>query len=161
MSFTLAQIHLRCEEFGDCLLWKQSCTPNGYPRVSGGYAHIMAWECVHGPVPEGMRVRRTCDESRCCNVGHMELATRKQVNRLAAKRGAWKGSSARAAAISVAARKRSPLTAEDVAAIRASDETGVALADRHGVSPSLISKIRHHKTWAPQRAGSVFSGALA
>ncbi len=160
MTFTLKQIHDRCHEVADCLLWAQSCTPNGYPRIAGGYAHILAWQIVHGPVPAGIMVRRTCDEKRCCNVGHMVLMTRRQQNRMAAKRGAW-SSPGRKAAVALAKRARSKLDQADVDHIRASTDTGRALALRYGVSDSLISCIRLGKVWrSTTQQASIFSGAL-
>jgi len=39
------------------------------------------------------------------------------------------------------------LRERDVISILTSRETGVTLATRHGVSPSLISAIRHRKIW--------------
>jgi transcriptional regulator with XRE-family HTH domain len=42
--------------------------------------------------------------------------------------------------------------------IRSSDDRGSDLAERFGVSRSLISKIRKGKSWAPQRAASIFCG---
>lgn len=42
---------------------------------------------------------------------------------------------------------RSSLTADDVRAIRASDETSGKLAERYGVTPSAIRKIRRRVTW--------------
>jgi hypothetical protein len=41
----------------------------------------------------------------------------------------------------------SKLTTEQVSAIKASSETGVALAGRYGVTPAQISSIRTGKTW--------------
>ncbi len=46
------------------------------------------------------------------------------------------------------AHPRSKLTAEQVAAIKASTETGNVLAGRYGVSAMLISNIRKGRTWA-------------
>jgi hypothetical protein len=159
MTLTLKQIHDRCEEVGECLLWKQSCTPSGYPRVANGYAHIKAWEAVHGPVPPGLKVRRDCEETRCCAVPHMRLITRSQQNKLAAKRGAWKGP-ARIAAITLAMRARGKLDPKKVQEILTSDETGAELAVRMNVSRSLISKVRKRQAWAgAARNASVFHQA--
>lgn len=159
---TLKQIHARCDEVGDCLLWNQSCTPSGYPRVKDGYAHIMAWEAVHGPVPKGKRIYRTCEQTRCCEVGHMVLKTSTQIVRLAAKRGAWKGE-ARIAKLTATKRARSSILNDElVAEIRASDESGPSIEARTGVSRSMVSLIRRNKTWVTSRpASSVFAGALA
>jgi hypothetical protein len=45
------------------------------------------------------------------------------------------------------AHKLSKLTEDDVRAIRSSDEKGITLATRYGVTATLITNIRQHKTW--------------
>lgn len=63
------------------------------------------------------------------------------------------------ARIAAAKRASSKLSADSVAAIRASDETCAALGQRYGVSGSLISQIRQHVIWRSARApgSSVFA----
>lgn len=55
---------------------------NGYVKRTvnsrGTYAHIAAWETVHGPVPKGYQVDHTCRNRACENVDHLRLATRSQ-----------------------------------------------------------------------------------
>lgn len=45
-----------------------------YFRVSGKkmLAYRVAYECVHGPIPEGMLLRHRCDNGWCCNPFHTE-----------------------------------------------------------------------------------------
>jgi len=159
---TLEQIYARCDEVGDCRIWRQSCTPSGYPRVKDGYAHILAWEHVHGPVPAGKRIYRTCRDCRCCEVEHMVLKTPKQINALAVKAGAWSGQG-RIAKITASHRARSTILNDELAAeIRTSSETGPEIEARLGISRSMVSKIRRLEAWAPaRRASSIFAGALA
>jgi hypothetical protein len=45
------------------------------------------------------------------------------------------------------AHPKSKLTADDVRAIRASDEKGIRLAEKYGVTAALISAIRTGKQW--------------
>jgi hypothetical protein len=69
----------------DCELWTGRFTDQGYPLEFVGrrpgttnryrIAHRALWERRHGPVPEGMVVRRTCDNRACVAIEHQYLAT--------------------------------------------------------------------------------------
>ena len=52
-------------------------------------AHRYAWECEHGPIPDGMEVDHACWERACVNPEHLRLATRQQnvANRSGVQRG--------------------------------------------------------------------------
>jgi hypothetical protein len=51
----------------------------GYARLPSGrrgvylYAHRVAWEAAHGPIPDGMHVHHKCRNPGCVNVDHLEL----------------------------------------------------------------------------------------
>ena len=49
-------------------------------------AHRVAWEEVHGPIPDGLVVRHKCDNRACINVDHLELGTHKDNRHDAARR---------------------------------------------------------------------------
>lgn len=60
-----------------CLLWVGP-KANGYGRLripakGKRSAHVLAWECVHGPRSEGFMIRHTCGNKLCINVQHMVL----------------------------------------------------------------------------------------
>lgn len=60
-----------------CLLWIGP-KANGYGRLripakGKRSAHVLAWECIHGPLPNGFRIRRTCDNKLCIYTQHMVL----------------------------------------------------------------------------------------
>lgn len=67
-----------------CWIWDRSLQGDGYGyfhRTNGGstYAHIVSWERVNGPVPEGMELDHLCREPRCFNPEHLEAVSH-QVN---------------------------------------------------------------------------------
>lgn len=70
------------DKSGSCWLWKKSRYPTGYGHVmvsgKSGYAHRVAWELTHGPIPAGMHVCHKCDNPPCCNPDHLFLGTPKE-----------------------------------------------------------------------------------
>jgi hypothetical protein len=115
-------------------------------RVKGKlvYLHREAFETAFGPVPEGRVVRQTCGQCLCINPKHLALVTFDDV---AADRAA-RGVQARGPK-----NGRSKLTPEQVGEIRRSDETQKALAERFGVDPSLVGRIRRGELWASVDGG--------
>jgi hypothetical protein len=56
----------------DCWEWKGQRSPEGYGRQGILYAHRVAYEREHGPVPEGYVVHHTCHNRGCVNPAHLE-----------------------------------------------------------------------------------------
>jgi len=58
-----------------CWPWMGSVSHNGYGRfwLNGRNvpAQRFAWECVNGPMPDGMLGLHTCDNPPCCNPKHV------------------------------------------------------------------------------------------
>lgn len=77
-----------------CLIWPGSLNHAGYGRCWGGQAHRVAWERIHGPIPEGMEIDHLCEQRDCVNPEHMEVVTH--------------GENTRRAHLSHAARKADP-----------------------------------------------------
>lgn len=54
-----------------CWPWMAHCDRDGYGRFRRDgkdlSAHRVAWELVHGPIPEGACVLHHCDSPPCCN----------------------------------------------------------------------------------------------
>lgn len=60
----------------DCILWQGYIGPDGYGRLGNSrYAHVVAWEAVNGPVPEGLELDHKCRVRRCINADHLEPVT--------------------------------------------------------------------------------------
>ena len=71
----------------ECWVWKGNRFSTGYGRCSFGRAHRVAWELIHGVIPEGMFVLHSCDNKPCCNPKHLFLGTRKDNAQDAKRKG--------------------------------------------------------------------------
>ena len=62
-----------------CWVWQSRRGLNDYGMVKyhqrDTYAHRLAWELTHGPIPPGMYVCHRCDNPPCCNPEHLFLGT--------------------------------------------------------------------------------------
>lgn len=65
-----------------CHVWALRIRPDGYgTQQLGGrtrYAHIVAYEAVHGPVPHGLTLDHLCRNRACVNVEHLEPVTNQE-----------------------------------------------------------------------------------
>lgn len=140
------------DHLSGCWLWDKPLT-TGYGVVSTGGgrragAHRVSWMLHRGPIPEGLLVCHTCDNRRCVNPDHLFLGTYAENMQDASRKGrmGWKPGEVRNLPRGEG-HHAARLTAHDVAAIRASTESGVALSRRYGVTPTQICRIRRGKTW--------------
>lgn len=105
------------------------------------------WEDEHGQIEAGKIVRMTCETQKCVNPKHMVLTT---YQRLAKEMGALGKMSGPLRSAKIAAVKRAKyakLTHDDIREIRASNETGRAMAKRFQVSEKHISAILSGQRW--------------
>lgn len=131
-----------------CHLWTGRPSRNGYGRVKYGgkadYAHRYGYELIHGPIPEGMVIRHTCDVKLCQNPAHWLIGTQADNirDRDERGRGFWPVGEAH---------PQSKLTAVQVQEIRdryaAGEVTQQALASEFGVVQAVIHKIVRQKNW--------------
>ena len=151
---------MRVEKTPVCWRWTgaRTCAGYGHIRVAGEtrmYAHRVAWELAHGPIPVGLFVCHRCDNPACvraeCSVpgcthekdasaceAHLFLGTAADNN---ADRQA-KGRSRKGGIPLSTVRK---LTPDQVREIRVASESGPLLAARYGVSRTMITLIRRGK----------------
>ena len=63
-----------------CWLWTGAVTSSGYGLLKRSrgvtvYAHRLAYEMAHGPVPPGLTVDHLCGSRLCVNPDHFEAVT--------------------------------------------------------------------------------------
>jgi hypothetical protein len=73
----------RTDPLSGCDIW-QGNLKDGYGslRYQGKtwFAHRLAWEVKHGPIPDGLVLRHRCNVRRCCNPDHLVPGTRAENN---------------------------------------------------------------------------------
>lgn len=75
-----------CGSADECWPYVGTINDEGYGRFSQTYAHRMAWEQLHGSIPDGLKIDHICHTNdpdcfagvgcrhrRCVNPAHMEL----------------------------------------------------------------------------------------
>lgn len=146
---TRARIESLCIEVGECVEWTGGYNSGGHPTISafGGpklVRRLLASDA--GPDIEGKKLRMRCENTRCVRVEHMQAMTHQRVMQLAGKAGRL-STPAKRANCARARQRTAKLDPATVAAIRASDESGLVWAARLGVSSSAIYAARTGQSW--------------
>jgi hypothetical protein len=129
-----------------CMLWGGGQFPTGYgsfmlPTPKGWrarYAHRLAWEMAHGPIPPGLFVCHRCDVRACVNVDHLFLGTNADNMRDAKSKGRHAHGERHG---------RTKLTEAQVVDILDADGTQEAIAARYGLTRQAVSDIRRGARW--------------
>lgn len=117
----------------ECWLWLGSIDQKGYGRFAMGggrdwRAHRVAYQIVHGAVPDGLHVLHSCDNPACVNPRHLSADTN-HVNR----EQAWERDR------HWTVRK---ITPADLVEIKKSALPHSVLAEQYGLHQSEISRLR-------------------
>ncbi len=100
------------------------------------YAHRVAWEFEHGPIPDGLSVLHRCDTPRCVRIDHLFLGSQDDNLKDAAAKNRFN--------VPRPNHPRRKLSDEDVVAIRQLRADGWTLeriGDAYGVTVPCISQI--------------------
>lgn len=128
-----------------CLEWPRGRYANGYGvyRANGKNhkVHREAYRLVHGPIPEGLIIRHSCDNPACFRPSHLLVGThsdnaidRESRHRRTILRGSQK--------------PESKLTESQVLEIRSiKNLTHVQIGLRFGVCRQTIEDILHRRIW--------------
>ena len=115
----------------DCWVWRGARNVKGYGLIANGrggcaLAHRVYYEKAKGPIPAGLQIDHLCRVPMCVNPDHLEPVT---------------------AAQNVQRGRKTKLTAEQVAEMRASAESQTVLARRYGISQSQVSRMKRGLSW--------------
>jgi hypothetical protein len=136
--------HSMPEPNSGCTLWLASTDTRGYGRLEWNGkqrpAHRLAWEVVHGPVPDGLHVCHKCDVPSCVNPDHLFLGT--NAENMADMKRKGRGRAPRGAE-----NPSAKLTEEAVRAIRIDSRPATHIAKDYGVSNVLVGHIKKRKAW--------------
>lgn len=132
----------------ECIEAPGQLNSSGYKRIKRGgrrvLAHRWAYAQVFGPIPAGMVVRHRCDNRVCWFIEHLEIGTQSDNVQDSIRRGRHRPSPGEKNGMS-------KLTAEQVGEIRTLwPEQGLTqqeVADRFGITRSLVSLICNDKAW--------------
>lgn len=106
----------------------------GYGYSHGMLAHRWAYIQANGEIPSGMCVRHTCDNPSCINPEHLILGTHSDNMKDKVERN-------RQSRLFGKSNGNCKLTSEQIEEIRQSEDKQIRLAERYGVSKSLIGAI--------------------
>lgn len=127
-----------------CWPWQGERCEKGYGRFHARgrkwRAHRFAWEITHGEQLGERIVLHHCDNPPCCNPEHLRAGTPADNNADMLAKG-------RDRHFVGTENPRAKLSDQDVRDIRASDAPLPALAERYGVSKSVVCNVRLGKTW--------------
>ena len=92
----LDRIKKNIDIIDECWIWNRSCTQDGYGQLTESRkywkTHRYAYTCVNGNIPDGLLIRHSCHNPKCCNPDHLLTGTNldnyndsKETHKIAAK----------------------------------------------------------------------------
>lgn len=143
---SLAAFWDRVEKTATCWLWKGQRRGRGYGVIAvhhrKRYAHRMAWELTHGPIPEGLQIMHICDNPPCVNPAHLQLGSPKDNSVDAMNKGRLAKGYYR-----VTNPKLTPAQVTEIRRRAAAGEGTMSLSRAFGLTPGNIWKIKTRRTW--------------
>ena len=150
------RVYSHVDKRGDCLIFAGCKDGCGYGRINrdGGLVriHREVWKRDNGEIPEGMEICHKCDTPACIESSHLFAASHADnIRDMWGKgRGHKHYGNTHTKGKSVNAGSRhglSKLTERAVIEIRASSENYKLLAERYGVKPNHINRVRSGRAW--------------
>lgn len=147
-----------CRKVDGCLAWASHVDPQRGPigRVDGPALNVrrFIWRVTRGELGRDqiIRMRPECEHG-CIEYTHMRIGKRNET-----RRGAKLPLTHRRAISAGKQEQVGKLDWDKVRAIRASGESRQVLAERYGVSRSLIGMVLRHEVWV--EAGGMFTGLM-
>lgn len=126
-----------------CWTWTGRLDINGYGHIRDGcgrtsLAHRISWEMHYGPIPEGKVLLHSCDNPCCVRPDHLTPGTQLQnIEDRCRKQRTPHGSKHHGA----------KLSEESARLIKRSNESARVLANRFGVTPGTVIKLKKGRTW--------------
>lgn len=75
----------RSPKYPGCFIWRGATGARGVGMISfqgkTQTVHVLAYKLWVGPLPEGHRVQRTCENQACWNPEHLEAKTQSQIRK--------------------------------------------------------------------------------
>ena len=140
----------------DCIGWGGKVDAQGYPRADRRHVHRILFERVHGAIPNGLAITRTCRHwypqgdktyKRCVNPMHLKAQSISDVMRENAHVQLGKGITRNRGTDNPSAK----LNPDKVRDIRNAAEWGcktpMELAREYGVNHNTIRNIIKRRTW--------------
>ena len=135
-----------------CWEWAGAKNSHGYGKLADGnggwvFAHRAAWVAANGEISAGNEVCHECDNPGCVNPDHLFLGTHAENMADCKNKG-------RAACNEGNKNPNAKLTESDVIKIRSSKMSAKILAEKYGVSTTLIYYIKKRLAWChvPEQA---------
>jgi hypothetical protein len=134
-----------------CWLWT-SATNGRYGLIGRGrrgegmaYAHRVAWELTHGPIPDGMDVCHACDTPLCVRPDHLFLGTRADNMADCKNKGRWNKGSRGSPGERNGRCKVTDAQVVQLQELRAAGWTYESLAEHIGIGPTQAARLARNQ----------------
>lgn len=130
----------------ECWEWRGYRNAKGYGVMAGDNeknikAHRASWIIAHGDIQNGLCVLHKCDNPACVNPAHLFLGTLADNDRDCRRKGRNTRGEINPKA------KLNPKIVHEIRSDENSHTTTAALAQRYGISASVVSRVRRKLAW--------------